>query len=206
MISGIAGSPIHQDLKILTDFGDVGVLLPLSAVFFIWLLATARLRTALFWLLLLVLCNALLGALKIYLLACPAGATLHSPSGHTGLGVFVYGSVTAVLALAIRRRWLRTAIAALGTALVGAIAASRFLLGHHSILEIAIGAAIGGTALILFVAVYRRDPIRRGPVILLGLAAVIVAVIFHGERIMAEDYLHYLGWEIGLRGETCGFR
>jgi membrane-associated phospholipid phosphatase len=202
----IAGSAVQDDLKILTDFGDTGVLLPLSIVFFIWLLATSTARNAMFWLLLLILCNALLGVLKVYFLSCPAGAALQSPSGHTGFGIFVYGSLTTALALAIRRRWVRAIIVALGAMLIAAIAASRFMLGHHSIPEISIGAVIGGGALATFVTLYRRRPIRRGPVILLALAALIVVMIFHGERITAEDYLRHLGWELGLRGEACGFR
>jgi membrane-associated phospholipid phosphatase len=202
----IAGSGLQRDLKILTDFGDTAVLLPLSILFFIWLLATSTARTALFWLLVLVLCDVLLGVMKVYFLSCPVGAALHSPSGHTGFAIFVYGSLTAASALAVRRRrWLRSSIIALGVILVAAIAASRFMLGRHNILEISIGAVIGVVALTVFVAVYRRSPIRRGPVILLGLAALIVVMIFHGEHIMAEGYLRRLGWELGLRGETCGF-
>jgi hypothetical protein len=205
MITGIAGSAAHQDLKILTDFGDTGVLLPLSIVFFIWLLTTSTVRTALFWLLILVLCNVLLGLLKVYFLACP-GVGLHSPSGHTGFAIFVYGSLTTALALAVRRRWLRSVIVASGTILVAAIAISRVLLGNHDILEIAIGAAIGGTGLAIFVSSYRHVRIRLGAVILLALAALAIALIFHGERITAEDYLRYLGWQLGLRGEACAFR
>jgi len=206
MISGIAESSVHHDLRILTDFGDTAVLLPLSVVFAVWLLATSRVGTALLWLLLLVLCNALLGVLKLYFLSCPAGAELHSPSGHTGFGIFVYGSLTAALALATRRRWLRWAIAATGTVLIAAMAVSRVILGNHSILEIAIGAVIGGGGLALFVPVYRRSPTRRGPVLLLALAALVVVLIFHGDRVTAEDYLRHLGWQLGLGGDACGFR
>jgi membrane-associated phospholipid phosphatase len=205
MISGIAESSAYHDLGILTDFGDMAVLLPLSAVFFIWLLATSPASTTLLWLLILVLCNALLGVLKLYFLACPAGVELHSPSGHTGFGIFIYGCLTAAGALATRRRWLRIAIVATGTVLVAAMAASRLALGKHSVIEVAIGAVIGGGALLLFIPVYRRSPIRRGPVLLLALTALIVAVIFHGGKVSAEAYLRHLGWELGL-GEACGFR
>jgi membrane-associated phospholipid phosphatase len=206
MIGGIAGSAVRDNLKILTDFGDTGVLLPLSIVVFIWLLATSTVRTALFWLLILVLSNALLGVLKVYFLSCPAGAALHSPSGHAGFAIFVYGSLTAAATLASGRRWLRAAIVALGTILTAGIATSRVILGHHNILEILIGAVVGGIALAIFVAAYRHVRTRRGPVILLGLAALIVAVIFHGERVSVENYLRHLGWEMGRRGESCGYR
>jgi membrane-associated phospholipid phosphatase len=206
MISGIADSSVHHDLRILTDFGDAAVLLPLSLVFFLWLLTTARVGTALLWLLILAFCNALLAVLKFYFLACPAGISLHSPSGHTGFGIYVYGSLTAVLALSVGQRWLRSAIVVTGTVLIAVMAASRLILGYHSIVEILIGAVIGGGALAVFIPIYTRGPVRRGPVVWLTLIALMVALIFHGEKVTAEGYLRQLGWEMGLGGAACGFR
>ena len=200
------GQTMHGEIKILTDFGDPAVLLPLSLVFFIWLLLTRRLATAIIWLLIVAACNAVIAVLKVYFLACPAGAALHSPSGHTCFSILVYGSLTIALALAVKRRWMRKAVIVLGTLFIAAIAVSRFVLGNHSPMEIAIGAVIGGVGLAVFAAVYRRSANRRGPVLLLALAAVIVAFIFHGQQVKAEGYLRYLGWELGLHGEACGFR
>jgi membrane-associated phospholipid phosphatase len=200
------GRTMHGGIKILTDFGDPAVLLPLSLVFFIWLLLTRRLATAIIWLLIVAGCNAVIAILKVYFLACPAGAALHSPSGHTCFSILVYGSLTIALALAVKRRWMRKSIIVLGTVFVAAIAVSRLLLGNHSPMEIVIGAAIGGVGLAVFTAVYRRGANRRGPVLQLALAVVVVAFIFHGEQVKAEAFLRYLGWEMGLRGEACGFR
>jgi hypothetical protein len=45
MISGTVGRPLQHNLELLSDFGDTAVLLPLSLVFFIWLLATHRAAT-----------------------------------------------------------------------------------------------------------------------------------------------------------------
>jgi membrane-associated phospholipid phosphatase len=197
---------MHGGLKILTDFGDPAVLLPLSLVFFIWLLLTRRLATAIIWLLIVAAGNALIAVLKIYLVACPAGFAMHSPSGHACFSILVYGSLTVALALAVKRRWMRGSIIALGTLFVAAIAVSRFLLGNHSPAEIAIGAVVGGIGLAVFTAVYRRGTNRRGPVLLLALAVIAVAFIFHGEKVKAEAFLRHLGWEMSLRGEACGFR
>jgi len=44
--------------------------------------------------------------LKLYFLSCPAGDILRSPSGHTGLAILVYGSITLVLAASTRKRWV----------------------------------------------------------------------------------------------------
>ena len=106
MISGTVGRALQHDLELLTDFGDTTVLLPLSLVFFIWLLATHRAATALTWLLIVDACNFVIGALKLYFLSCPAGDILRSPSGHTGLAILVYGSITLVLAASTRKRWV----------------------------------------------------------------------------------------------------
>jgi len=114
MISGTAGRTLHHDLELLTNFGDTAVLLPLSIVFFIWLLATHRLGTALIWLSIVFACNLILGGLKVYLLSCPAGDMLRSPSGHTGFGILVYGSITLVVVKVARKRWLRSLIIVLG--------------------------------------------------------------------------------------------
>src|SRR5579859_2767449 len=132
MISGSVGRTLHHDLIQLTDFGDTAVLLPLSLVFFIWLLATRRAGTALIWLLIVFACNFAISALKLYFLSCPVGDMLRSPSGHTGFAILVYGSITLALAKAVRRRWLRGFITVLGAGLVVAIAVSRLILGDHS--------------------------------------------------------------------------
>jgi len=203
MISGTVGRTLQHDLERLTDFGDTAVLLPLSLVFFIWLLATHRAATALIWLLIVVACNFVIGALKLYFLSCPAGDILRSPSGHTGLGILVYGSITLVLAAATRRRWLRRLIVALGTVLVVLIAVSRLMLRNHSPTEIAIGAAIGGVSLAVFARFYRPGNGRRRSVFLLAVVALAVVVVFHGEQVRAEGFLRYLGWRLGLGGEAC---
>jgi len=203
MIIGTVGRTLQHDLERLTDFGDTAVLLPLSLVFFIWLLATHRAATALIWLLIVVACNFVIGALKLYFLACPAGDILRSPSGHTGLGILVYGSIALVLAAATRRRWLRRLIVALGTALVVLIAVSRLMLRNHSPTEIAIGAAIGGVSLAVFARFYRPGNSRRRSVFLLAVVALAVVVVFHGEQVRAEGFLRYLGWRLGLGGEAC---
>lgn len=206
MISGTAGGSLHHDLKLLTDFGDTAVLLPLSLVFFIWLLATHRAGTALLWLATVFACNFVIGALKLYFLSCPASDMLRSPSGHTGFGVLVYGSITLVLARAVRRRWMRGLIIVLGAGLVAAIAISRLILNNHSPLEIVIGAAIGGIALAVFAALYKPGSGRPRQVLVLAAVALLVALIFHGEQVRAEGFLRILGVQLGLGGEACRYR
>ena len=203
MISGTVGRPLHHDLKLLTDFGDPALLLPLALVFFIWLLATRRVGTALIWLLIVFACNFVLGALKLYFLSCPAGGVLRSPSGHTGFSILVYGSITLVLAKAVRQRWLRNLIIVAGAGLIAAIAVSRLILGNHSPIEIAIGAVIGGISLAVFAALYRPGSGRPRQILALSAIVLLVALVFHGEQVRAEGFLRALGTQLGLSGEAC---
>ena len=206
MISGTVGRTLHHDLELLTDFGDTAVLLPLSLVFFIWLLATHRVATALTWLGIAFVCNFVIGALKVYFLSCPAGDMLRSPSGHTGFAIVVYGSITLVLVKAARQRWLRSLIMVLGAGLVAVIALSRLVLRNHSPLEVLIGGVIGATSLIVFAVLYRPGSSRPRHVLVLAAAALLVAFIFHGEQVKAEGFLWALGGHLGIGGEACRYR
>lgn len=206
MISGTVGRPLHHDLQLLTDFGDTAVLLPLALVFFIWLLAARHVGTALIWLGVVIACNVVIGTLKLYFLSCPAGDMLRSPSGHTGFGILIYGSITLVLAKAVRQRWLRNLIIVAGAGLIVAIAVSRLILRNHSPIEIAIGAAIGSISLAVFAALYRPGSGRPRQVFVLAAVGLLVALVFHGERFRAEGFLRSLGTQLGLSGEACRYR
>lgn len=74
---------------------------------------------------------------------------LLSPSGHVAIGTGFYGCCAIMLA-AQRGRAARVLIY-LGTAvLLGILAASRFMLGLHSVPELVVAFAIGGAALMVF--------------------------------------------------------
>jgi len=205
MISGTLARSVHHDLELLTNFGDTAVLLPLSLVFFIWLLATHRAGTGLIWLAIVFACNFIISALKLYFLSCPVGDMLRSPSGHTGFGILVYGSIILALAKAVRRRWLRHVVVALGAGLVAVIAMSRLILGNHSPIEIVIGAVIGGGFLAVFAALYKPGAGRPRHVFVLAAVTLLVVLIFHGEQVKAEGFLRALGTELGLKGEACRY-
>ena len=68
----------------LTDFGDLAVLVPLSAAIQIWLLRNSS-RAAPRWILALSLCIWLTALLKITFQSCPFADNIHSPGGHTSL-------------------------------------------------------------------------------------------------------------------------
>jgi hypothetical protein len=206
MITGITGLTLRVDLKALTDFGDTAVVLPLALVFFFWLLATHRTATGLMWLLIAFACNIVVSALKLFLLSCPAGDILRSPSGHTGFAILVYGSITLALAASVRWRWLRAAIAALGTVLVLSIIIARLVVGDHSLAEIVIGCAIGGISLAAFSSLYRPGTGRPGALMGLVFAAAAVGFIFHDQQVQTESFLRDIGLRLGFGGEACRYR
>jgi hypothetical protein len=66
----------------LTDFGDLAVLIPVSAVILIWLVRNSS-RAAPRWIFALSVCIGLTALLKIAFHAWPPADNMHSPSGHT---------------------------------------------------------------------------------------------------------------------------
>ena len=189
-------------MNFLTDFGDLAVLLPLSAVMLIWLLSLRPRSNAIWWLVAFGLCVGLTGLLKIYLYTCQPFAELQSPSGHTSLSTLVYGA-TAVVVAAEAARWQRVIALGSGILVVCGIAISRIVLGAHSPLEVVCGAVIGSIAL----AVFAREYLRHKPASLslrpLMLALVLLAALLHGQALHAEEMLHAIGRYLGVGAVAC---
>jgi membrane-associated phospholipid phosphatase len=140
----------------LTDFGDLAVLIPVSAVILLWLLRNSS-RAAPQWVFALSLCIGLTALLKIAFHACPPADNMHSPSGHTSLSTLVYGALTLVSATA----WPglhRVLVIAGGAGLILAIGVSRLLLDAHSVAEVGLGLVIGAISLAMFSRQYLQAP------------------------------------------------
>jgi len=191
-------------MEVLTGFGDSAVLLPLSAVIFLWLLWARSTGSALAWLFALTLLIGATAVLKIYFSACPPGPALHSPSGHTSFSVVVYGAVTAIVAAERRQRWQRIAIWLTGASLVTAIGVSRIVLGSHTRLEVEIGLLVGTAALAAFSAFYSRQKVRRGGLIVLVVMIIAVVGLLHGRRLDFESLFRHLGLRLHIRTLVCG--
>ncbi len=125
-------------LTVLTDPGDLAVLLPLAGLMLLWLVTLRPRSAAGYWATAVMLCVGLTGLSKIYFFACPPDRDLVSPSGHTSFSMLVYGSIALIVA-AEGGFWLRSATLGAGTALIAGIAGSRLILGAHSLAEIALG-------------------------------------------------------------------
>jgi membrane-associated phospholipid phosphatase len=181
-------------LRTVTDLGDAAILIPLAAAILVWLLLDNA-RCAAWWAGASLFCVGLTAALKIDFHGCPPAPDLHSPSGHTGLSVLVYGAITLAAAQEQRGpRWVLVIIA--GGGLIAAIAASRLLLGVHSLAEIGLGLVIGLVSVALFGRVYRR--VSHRPVWPLLIAAGVLAAMLHGRELRAEEFLARLTGYFGI--------
>jgi membrane-associated phospholipid phosphatase len=170
----------------LTDFGDLAVLIPVSAVILIWLLRNSS-RAAPRWVFALSLCIGLTALLKIAFHACPPADNMHSPSGHTSLSTLVYGALTLVSATA----WpglQRVLVIAGGAGLILAIGVSRLLLDAHSVAEVGLGLVIGAVSLAMFSRHYLQAPTTKMWPLLV--VAGVLALGLHGRELHAEQFLH----------------
>jgi membrane-associated phospholipid phosphatase len=175
-------------LVALTDFGDLAVLIPVSAVILIWLVRNSS-RAAPRWILALSLCIGLTALLKIAFHACPPADNMHSPSGHTSLSTLVYGALTLVSATA----WPgphRVFVIAGGAGLILAIGVSRLLLDAHSVAEVGLGLVIGAVSLAIFSREYLQAPTTKMWSLLV--VAGVLALGLHGRELHAEQFLHRL--------------
>jgi membrane-associated phospholipid phosphatase len=188
----------------LTDFGDLAVLIPLSALILLWLLAMRSTNAAVWWLAAVILCAGGTALLKIYFGACPAGRELTNPSGHTSFSTLVFGTLAFVVAAERGEGWQRIAVIGITALFVIAIAASRLVLAVHSSVEVVLGAIIGLVALAVFAHGYRRHRPVRVSLTPLFLAVVVLTALFHGRELRAEQFLHAIGHYFGVASLFCG--
>jgi len=190
----------------VTDFGDTAVTVPLALLMVGFLVALKQPRLAVGWGLAIVGCAGAIGALKIILDACGhslVGPGLSSPSGHAAMSTAVYGGFAAVTGATLARPAREAVIA--GTAvLIVVIALSRVILGAHSPVEVAIGFVVGIAALAVILAVVTRYRPVWLPVVWLAALALVVAMLFHGERWPAEQAVHHLGGRFDFLRLWCG--
>jgi membrane-associated phospholipid phosphatase len=166
-------------LQNLTAFGNSAVLLPLSLLILWWLARTGGRRPALAWLAGFAVGIGALVVLKMYFLSCPRPHVgLHSPSGHAGFSLFVYGGIGLLTARSGPLGW-RLAVVALAALWVLLIAWTRYALHAHSVPELTLGMLLGAVGLAVFAGLHGELPRRRFPLFAAaGVAALIVLALF----------------------------
>jgi membrane-associated phospholipid phosphatase len=178
-------------LRFLTDFADLAVLLPLAVCVGVGLAITGWPRGALAWALALGATLGTMLALKLAFLGCGSAHAL-SPSGHTAAGTAVYGGMAAL--------WLRRRLAPLPAALLaggcvaGLIGATRLALHAHIPIEVAIGAVVGLSGILLLLRIAGPLPAKMQFTWLVP-AMVLLAFLLHGVELQAEPRLRaFAGW------------
>ena len=111
---------------------------------------------------------------------------IRNPSGHAAVSTTVYGSLAVLFAgnVSVGRRWIPIAA---GAILLAGIALSRVELDAHSLVEVALGLAIGLVGLALFYRQLAAEPAIAIHGLWLALAGVLVIGVMHGVRWPMED-------------------
>jgi membrane-associated phospholipid phosphatase len=189
-------------MNFLTNFGDLTVLLPLSAVMLIWLLSLQLRSSAIWWVVALALCVCLTVLLKIYLYVCQPSTELHSPSGHTSLSTLVYGAIAFVVA-AECGHWRRYFAIVIGLGLIASIGLSRVALGSHTPVEIALGFFIGAASLAVFVWGYVRIGVVDVSLRPRLLVSTVLPILLNGTALNAEEMLHSIARYVNAKVPIC---
>jgi membrane-associated phospholipid phosphatase len=181
----------------VTDFADLGLLLPLVVLVGLGLAAGGLRREALAWaaaiaatlVAILVLKRAVLGA-------PPLARLLGQPSGHTAAGIVAYAGLAVLAAGNARARRLLALPAALACWIV--FGGSRLALGVHAPRDVVVGGAVGTLGVLALVArAGAPSPRPRARALVVAACAGVLAVtVFHGQRLHAERHLRAIAAEL----------
>lgn len=183
----------------LTDFADLGLVLPLAALVALSLAAVGRRRDAFAWSLAVAGTFAAMLLLKV-LFAASAGPVaagdLRNPSGHTAAGVVVYAGLLALLG---ERFAPRVPIALLAGAAFGLLfGATRLAMRVHTLPDVLVGGAVGlaGALALAKLAGPRRPDAPASGRAVVAAAALLGALTFHGHRLHAEAAIRSIAGEV----------
>ena len=185
----------------LSDFADLGLVLPLALSVALSLALVGQRRQALAWSLVVAgtLGTMLLLKVSVFAFGRPAAGLvegLANPSGHTAAGVVVY---TGLLALLLERFAAKSwAVVAAGAALSTLFGSTRVAMQVHTLADVAVGAAVG-MAGGLVLAKLSGMPRRNAPVFgnaIVAAVALITVVAFHGHRLNVEADIQWIAAEV----------
>jgi membrane protein DedA with SNARE-associated domain/membrane-associated phospholipid phosphatase len=148
-------------MVVLTELGNVGVLLPLSLLVFAWLLLRRCWHTAAYWVAAVLFSQVLIKLLKFTLgrarpLDLYPGAAIEQfsfPSGHATSSMVIYGFLAFLLA---RRQapTVRVGISAVAVSGIVLVGLSRLYLGAHWLSDVLGGFSLGLAWIALLAMVY----------------------------------------------------
>lgn len=190
----------------LSDFADLGLVLPLTALVALTLVAFGRRREALAWCLAVAVtlgATAVLKVLVFVVVGRVAGGGLGNPSGHTASGTIIYGGLLALLGERLAHR--------LPVALLGGLAAgllfgfTRIELQVHTVADVLVGVTVGLGGVLLLVRLAGPRPVGAPAAGMPVVAAVALAAMlaFHGQRLLAEPELRAIAAQIQSVGDRA---
>jgi membrane-associated phospholipid phosphatase len=201
----LAGELMTWFLRLVTDLGDVTLLLPASALLLVYLLHLKTAQTATIWVSTVALCVFLTSILKLCFLACGPrlpGLDMQSPSGHVSMSITFYGCC-ALMVSQRREPMVRIALLSAAFALVVAVAVSRVVLHYHTPVEAAAGFLVGGVC----VAWFRVLSTAAGPLSIdwrpIVVVMVALALALHGMHTDFEGVLRHFARLFQARLSIC---
>jgi hypothetical protein len=192
-------------LTAASDLGDSAVITAISMVAAIQLAWSGYRRAALVLIVAMAAAAAAIGLLKVAVIGCGAGASvagLKSPSGHAAMTAAVFGTLSFVVAGQIGG-WQRFIPPSIAVVLIAGIAATRVLLGVHTVEDIAIGLATGTVVAILAIAVLRRTRVVRVRLGLLLLVVAATAALTDGIRAPTEQMVRFFAAFVSHNVPLC---
>ncbi len=180
------GPQFAEFLYTITNFGEANLIAPpvcgaIAALWFLGERRNARVLAIAF-----ALCLAATVLSKIVFMFVYSGGPLRSPSGHTALAAFVYGSLAVLAWKRESLGALRYVIAALCAAIVLGVAISRFRIGGHSRTETAFGLVYGVASVAFLARRFAWRPMSQSSVAQSAIAGVVVTIAAY--LVLASGY------------------
>ena len=186
-------------MHFLTDFADLGVVLPLAGLVALSLTVVGRRREALAWTLAITGTFATMLVLKLLIFVCLGSAGIRglaNPSGHTVAGVVVYAGL---LTLVGERLAPRVPIALLAGAVFGMLFGfTRLALRYHTLADVLVGGAVGlaGVLVLAILAGPRRTEAPAYGLALVATVSLLAVLTLHGTKLHAEAALRSFAAEV----------
>lgn len=197
-------------MLLISNFGDVAVLLPASFCLIVILFGYGSRRNAVAYAAALAMCLIIVVLAKLLLAACSGAYSaigVESPSGHAAFSAVFYGCLAVLLggrrSIGWRAIWYCGA-----AALIVAIGVSRVAIEAHTAQEVAIGLLIGSASILLFCALrgkQERIALSSRAVLQMSPLAVLYAacVLLLAGHWTAEPYIDAIAARIGADMHLC---
>jgi membrane-associated phospholipid phosphatase len=188
----------------LSDFADLGLVLPLAGLVALTLVALGKWREAFAWCVAIVGTLGTMAALKVLVfvvVGLQAGDGLNNPSGHTASGTVVYAGLLALVGGRFAPRMSIALLAGLAFGLLFGF--SRIELQVHTLADVVVGGAVGltGALALVWLAGPRSTDARTAGMPVVTTIALAAMLAFHGQRLIAESELRAIAAHIQSVGD-----